>query len=185
MKTRAEKTQLKKHGRKTKGSLRGFTLVEMIMVVAIFSIIMISVSSFTIPTVALWSYQNFQQGPATESRLALKRMVRDISELQSPTAVRTANATRFRFDEVGGSTVDLEYQAGWGELRRNGITLVKDVTNVDFDYYDRSNNLIAAPLVNPFETNIWRIEIEITVSAGSRTSRIRTQVFPRNLAMIA
>ena len=133
------KLRINKRPKRAKDEDRGFSLIELIMVIVIFSIISISIMSFAVPAVSLWSYQNFQQGPATEARLSLKRMVREASEVRNRTGILTANDKRLRFTNVNNNTVDYEYQTGWGELRRDNVAMVKNVSNVVFRYFDQNS----------------------------------------------
>jgi len=169
--------------KKNRREARGFGLIELVISILIFSILSIGIVTFTVPVINLWNFQRFQQGSVAEARLGLLRMTRELSQLQDNITVVTANNQRIQFYNTDDVLIDYEYQVAWGEVRRTGTTLVKNVTDVEIRYFNQANGIIANPLVAPSVTDIWRIEIAITVGSNGRTQTVRTLVFPRNLIM--
>jgi len=158
----------------------GFTLVEMSVAIVILGILSMGITSFMTPLMNLMAHKNFVNGPATEARLAMAKMIRDINQIADNESVITANTGTLSFTNSSSETVT--YALSSGTMTRNSVTIAKFITSLAFTYYNISNGVISTPSVSPNETDIRRIQAQITVSAGGETATIRGQMFPRNLA---
>jgi prepilin-type N-terminal cleavage/methylation domain-containing protein len=166
---------------------RGVTLIEMIL-----SIILIGVIGVVASNVFLYSTRSVLTGnnvrEATQvNRLAMDRMVREIRNVADNTRVLTANATTFEFLNVDGNTI--KFQLTVTDLNRvftvppnPAVTdlLAANVSALTFTYLSTTGATIAVPAVSPTATNIWWVQIALTVGTGTDTAQFRSRVHPRS-----
>jgi len=142
-----------------------------------------------VEAVNLWRFLNFHNEIVSQGRMALLRMGREIRQIPPRTEVepiKVANADSIEFDvmdlDEDGLVDRLEYNrdAGNNELKRifNGSPdiLATDVSNLVFTYYNKNNQTASGP------SDVYRITITLTLTDGSQTLTLSSQVFPRNLA---
>jgi len=84
---------------------QGFTLIEMVIAMVLFTFVAFSIVSFTTPVMNLWSYQIFNSGPGTEARLATFRMVRELNQIKDDSSISTADATAISFTTTDNDTI--------------------------------------------------------------------------------
>lgn len=162
-----------------KNNNRGFTLAEMALVIFMLGVLSLGVAGFMNPLIQHMAYKNFSDGTASEGRLALKRMKREISQVANPASVTTATATAFAFTDAAGS--DISYALDGTNLERNNVAIARNISNLTFSYWDLSDSALANPQTNPNETDILRMQVALTVSQGGESVTYQTQVRPRNL----
>lgn len=157
---------------------KGFTLVEMSVVIVVLGILSIGLTTIMNPVMNLMMLKNFSNGPAAEARLAMARMVREVSQIKDNTSISTAQSGQITFTNTSNQTITFDLSSG--TLRRNNIAMAKSVTALQFTYYDSSNNAIGTPTLSP-QTNIARIQASVTVTSGSNSSTVRGHMYPRNI----
>lgn len=158
---------------------KGVTLIELIMVITIVGILTTVSSMYIKETIDLWRFLSFRSEAVAQGRLALLRMAREIRQIQNDASVRIAETSRFQFDDMSAAMIT--YELSGSNLLRNSDILASGVSGLTFTYYDTSNQEIASPDVSPNPTNIYRIDISVTIESGGQTKALRTQVYPRNL----
>lgn len=159
------------------GETSGFSLIEFIMVMVIFSTMFLSLTMLTNPIMNLMVKRNFDQSIAAEARLGLMRMVREINQVKDVDSVATATSTQFTFTDTANQSIAYAY--GSGTLTRNNITFVKNISAFQLTYFDGNGAVLNTPTVSP--TNIRRLQILMTVTSGGQSATVRSQVKPRNL----
>jgi prepilin-type N-terminal cleavage/methylation domain-containing protein len=165
----------------SKGQESGFSLIEVVVSIVILSILSLSIMFFAVPVTNLWKHQTFEQGPATEARLAMMRMAREINQTRNRSSVSTAQTSAFNFTDANDDAISYGISAGVVQRTAGGSakTLAQDISSLQFIYYDKDGNQLASPSLSP--TNIRRIEIVITVTTNGLSKTFRTQVRPQNL----
>lgn len=155
---------------------KGFTLIEMLMVIVILSIIL------TVGGVLLGA--GFSGGFATHegtysgsnARVAFERMSEELKEARSPTVGDlTPNANSITFTKIDGSTVT--YSLSGTSLLRNSQVLADYETALTFTYLT-SNNITTTDA-----TQVRCIVISTTVSYKNTTLPLQTAVCPRNYVL--
>ena len=186
---------------------RGLTLIEMIMTMAIVGMV-VALISFPLSEVIRASDQiHVQADLLAEGRMGLGRMARDIGWLRDGVgSVIAATGRRFEFiSQLGNDMATLEqvyfeYQPGQNRVVRScyvspstvtrvASPLMENVQDFSFRYYDLQGQEIPLTPTNRvrlqtspiLETNIWRIEMQVTLASGGQTVSLQTSVYPRNL----
>ena len=103
--------------------------------------------------------------------------------------VDNAEDQRFQFDgdiDGDGSTNNnINYQVSSGDLQRvysgNTVTLVKDLTSLDFDYVDLNGSNMTTP-VTPAGTrdNIRVVQVTMTATSDQETISMTSAIYLRN-----
>jgi prepilin-type N-terminal cleavage/methylation domain-containing protein len=183
----------------------GFTLVEMLMCIAILSILFGTIyGTFDIFTRS-YTKENVKAGVQQKTRIGIDLMARDIrlaglDPLDTAGAgITTANQTSIQF------TADLNYDGDLGDPFENIIyalngdqlqqtsdlgsgmitaTLLVDIISLTFTYLDESDTLLATPVANPGDIRTVVLSLTMQRLAGregpiSRT--YTTRVRGRNL----
>lgn len=162
----------------TTGYGKGVTLIELIMAITIVGILAAVSSLYIKETIDLWRFLSFRSEAVSQGRMALLRMEREIRQIKDNASVSAANSSQFRF--LDNNNVDINFNLSGSSLMRNADILSSGASGLTFTYYNRANQVIASPMVSP-TTNIYRIDISITIQSGGQSKTLRTQVYPRNL----
>lgn len=165
---------------------KGVTIIELVVVIVIVGVL-VGVSSMYIKGVIdTWQFVSFRNDLASVGKMAIIRMDREIREIKDASSVYVAGSAQFRFHDTGGNDIQFQWVSDpdpsvKGSIMRNSDILVKGVESLTFSYYDKDNNLLASPAVNPSQTNIKRISVTFKILSGSQAKILSSQVFPRNL----
>ena len=161
---------------------RGFTLVELVIVITIVGIISVVIGSMLLGTVKAWTFKFNRNDSLWDGRIALDRMTREIRAIKNTTSVTTASAAQFRFIDAGNK--DITYSMSSTNLNRteNGTAnlLAENVSSLAFTYYDTNGNTIATPTVSPSATNIRRIRISLTLTKNGENVYLRSDASTKN-----
>ena len=108
---------------------KGFSLIEMMVVVVILGLIVLGLVTFFTGGAKSWVAGQSQLEAQRNARQAMDIMVREIREASE---VTTNNDTEIIFDTpwVTGIT----YKLLSNTINRNNIPLINNVSNLDFDY---------------------------------------------------
>jgi prepilin-type N-terminal cleavage/methylation domain-containing protein len=159
---------------------RGVTLIEMIL-----SIILIGVIGIVASNVFLYSTRSVLTGnnvrEATQvNRMAMDRMIREIRNVADNTRVTVATASTFTYVDVDGNTIS--FTLAGTNLNRVGTTtdtLAANVSGLTFTYFTNTG-AAAVPNLSPAATDIWWVQIAMTVGTGTDTVQFRSRVHPRS-----
>jgi prepilin-type N-terminal cleavage/methylation domain-containing protein len=160
---------------------RGVTLIEMVLSIVLIGVIGIVASNlFLYSTRSVLTGNNVREATQV-NRLAMDRMIREIRNVANNTSVTTATATTFAFTDTGGNAVDFTLVGT--TLNRAGTALASNVSGLTFTYLDNTGGTIALspgePKVSPLATDIWWVQIDMTVGTGTDTVQFRSRVHPR------
>lgn len=161
-----------------KSSSKGFTLIEIIIVIVILSIISAISIKFVVDSLRIYTMTVNQKTLFDEGKLALERMCRDIRDARTisrPFAGSSGNWMRFTrnsatVQDVAGETIDYQLTG----------------TNVEKDKASPNVTVVLASNVSSFTVTRAtdnEITLELTLSLGSGENvTLRTKVYPKNLA---
>jgi prepilin-type N-terminal cleavage/methylation domain-containing protein len=159
---------------------KAVTLIELVIVIVVVGIIASASSFYLREVINTWNYLSFRDEVVSVSRQALFRMDRDIRQVNNSSSVFAASGTVLNFTDTQGRSIS--YTFSGTNVTRNGQVLVSGVKAFNFSYYNRTNGLIASPIVAPGATNICRIRVNMTVESRSQNKTVGISVYPRNIA---
>lgn len=149
---------------------KGFTLIELVIVIAIISLISF-VGAFMLTEAVRAYLQSEESATSTmQANLALERMSR---ELRTADAFSTINASSVTFDDQDGNTIT--YSLSGSNLMRNSSILADSISALTFTYFDSAGNSTAVL------ANVYYATINITYTQGSNSFLFRTTIHPRNM----
>lgn len=157
---------------------KGFTLIEMVMVIVITGIIVSIVSMFL--------YVGFQSyftgaavtGLANEARVSLSRFSKELQRATSFSNISSPNSVSFTIGS-GSSSSNVTYSLSGTSLNRIATStqpLSKRVSALTIQYYD--NNYAETSVL----TAVKAVMVSITFSDGTETIPLITTVFLRNMS---
>lgn len=171
----------------------GFTLVELVISIVVGAIVC-GIAGMLILNAAKQrsevSARSELTDRASSAMECVLRYVREISQDECPLAatpcldgnaqVTMANASELRFDVYG-----IRLNSGAIQISNDSCstwhTLAADVTGLTLTYYDRTSTaLTPLPLSATNREDIRRIRVQIDMSAGGQSVRLRTSIFLRN-----
>jgi len=161
---------------------KGFTLIELVIVILIIGIITGIVGSTLLGAIDAWTFKFNRTDLLLDGRLAMNRMVREIREVKNKAKVTTADPSEFSFENVGN--VDITYSLSGTDLDRTEDettnTLAEDVSDMTFTYLDSNGDTIETPTVAPGATDIRRVRINLTLTKNGENVYLQSESVPRN-----
>jgi len=166
------------------------------MVIVVVGVLATGLSFGIKEAIDLYRFLSFHNEIASQARLALTRMGREIRQMTprrttfEPIQVADSNQLRFTIMDLDGDgnddTLEFYRDAANNELRRifndnptEGDVLASNVSNLLFTYYDENNTELATPVVEP--SDVYRVVITLTLTYASQTITMKSQIYPRNL----
>lgn len=160
---------------------RGFTLVELVLTVVLIGIIAGMASVFLRQGLNAFVSEDARADLTNQGRLAIERMAREIRMLRSRTAADlpgccTNPSTSLNFFDISGSNITYAV-AGGNTVTRNGTALASgSAVALTFSYFQQ-DGVTAATLA----TQVWSIQIDLTVTKSGESQAYRVRVHPRNI----
>ncbi len=154
-------------------SQRGFTLIEMIVVIVIMAIL--AVISTNVVQSAFNSYFTNQDIAAANStgRLVLENMARRIRMIRSSADITTASSTQLVFTDINGNSVNYSWSSP--TLQLNSQTLANNVSSFTLSYLDRNASTTSTL------ANIRYVTVSFTITQNNIAYDFRTTIYARNL----
>ena len=156
----------------------GFTLVELVIAMTVLSIVVTILAGVFTTNSEIFGFLLKSSDDASEVRLAVGRILREVRSIKDNGSVFVANETRLRFVNDVDESIDLSYDARSGKLLLNGRVLAGNLSSFRFLYRDDGGRLLRLPRTRP-ETDIWTVSVELETS-GEPGTRIVTRIHPRN-----
>ena len=161
---------------------KGFTLIELVIVISVIGIIAVIVGSILLGVVDAWTFKFNRNDILQDGRMAIGRMTR---EMRTASGITIATAGQFRFIETENSGTeatisnDITYSLSGSNLNRteNGVAnlLAENVSSLAFTYYDASET------VTGVIANIRRVKINVTLTKNGENVYLQSESMPRNL----
>ena len=163
-------------------NLAGFTLIELVMVVAIVGVLSTVVSHMMLSAHTAYTEASTRSRLVGETDWALQRLTREIREIGNNSGnadITTANVSLLHF-----GTTQIQLASGTIQIREGAggfKGLLEDVTSLTFAYFDEANTaLTSTPLVGANRDNVRRVSITIVQTVAGDPITMRTKVYLRN-----
>lgn len=160
------------------GDQRGFTLVELVLTIILVGIIAGMASVFLRQGLNAFVAEDARADITNQGRLAMERMAREIRMARSRTAADLpgcCNAGTLSFVNLNGIAIAYTTAAG-NTITQNGTALAAgDTVVLNFSYFQQ-NGVTPATLA----TQVWSIQIDLTVTMSGESQAYRVRVHPRN-----
>jgi len=159
-----------------KGSKKGTTLLETILILIVLSFVILAATSLSIVGIKAWSGVDKEAKLAQAGSLLLERLMRELRGINS---IASAEA-----DELIVQTKDgkLKYHLAGKELIKQGggknISLAKNLSSFQFSYYDEENALLGFPVE---ADDIAFIKITLTLEDEKESLSLTSGVNPRSI----
>ncbi len=154
---------------------RGFTLIEIIIVIVILSIVSAITIKFLTDSLRVYTMTVNQKTLFDEGKLALERMCRDIRDARSITGVTASSITFVRnnatVQDIAGETIIFQRNAGAGTLEK--VKASPSVTST------LAANVSAFAVTNA--TNEIQLQLTLNLSSGENIT-LQTKVYLKNLS---
>jgi len=173
-----------------KKSTSGITLVELLMAMALFSVIIaVTISMFTL-SLDVWGSGRSRFDITQDGNLALERIVRYL-ELASNITAATETEITFDADVYNDGTDDtitITFDAVTKKLNQtiDGVTmtLAPYVQDFTFSYYQSDTETPFTPLIQDDRDTICVIMLSLTMNRGSETITLGSSAYCRNQGVV-
>ena len=138
---------------------RGFSLIELMVVVVILGIIVLGLVTFFTGGVKSWVAGQSQLEAQRSARWVMDRMVREIREADYVENSSTSSYIDFHtpFDETISYSL-----SGSSDLKRGSNTMISDVQSLTFSYFDNSSSPIDSSESDK-ESKVSKVHIDLQV----------------------
>lgn len=160
--------------------MRGFTMIELIVVIVIIAIIGTTASKLLVQAYRSGYTARDLSDVDWQFRIALERMARDIQLVRSATAsdLVISPTTEIEFTDIHDDTVTYELSGSTLTRQENAgsaIGIADNVSNLAFSYFDENGASTATV------TDVRYITVSFDVTRGEISDTYQTTVFPRNI----
>ena len=154
---------------------KGFTLIEIIIVIVILSIVSAITIKFLVDSLRIYTMTVNQKTLLDEGRLALERMCRDIRDARSITGTTATSVTFVRNNataqDIVGETILFQRNAGASTLEKIKASPVVTST--------LASDVSAFAVTNA--TNEIQLQLTLQLTSGENVA-LQSKVYPKNLA---
>jgi len=165
------------HAKKTSLE-KGFTLIELIVVIVITSIIAGVVARFLVFGVETYHFVDERKRALHEARLALHLMNSEFRQVRDPKGLYIARQDKLQFINYFNQVNT--YQFSNNRLLKNGFTIAESVTSFSFSYLKSDGTYLQTPVSADSLTYVWNIEANYTIQMGEQSVPFHLIVHPRN-----
>ena len=153
------------------------TLMELVVVIVVMGVVSITTVPFF--RVNVDSYISVRGGKDAlqSARIGYNRMMNEIKMLEASLDIDNGYSNKFQFDLPHQSNINYTYESG--TLTREGQVLVSGVRSFVVKYYKEDGSLKNTPFF--YDSDVWRIKIEMEVGDGTDNFYLQGQVSPRNV----
>ena len=149
---------------------KGFTLIEMIVVIVILCIVSAISIKFLVDSLRVYTMTVNQKTLFDEGKLALERMCRDIRDASS---ISATTATSITFVRTNATAQDSAGESITFQLTGSSLQKVKAATG-----YTMANNVTSFAVTNA--TNEILLTLTLSRTSGENVT-LQTKVYPKNL----
>lgn len=157
----------------------GFTLAELAIVIVVSGILIASSVPFF--KINVDSYVKVRQGKdiLQSSRIAFNRMMSELHKINDPLGIAYGSSSRIDFNVPNDGWGYITYRERNGRIERESRKLIDYVQDFTIRYYRADGSQKNTPFW--YDSDVWRIQLEIVVGDGENNYTLRGQVSPRNI----
>lgn len=155
---------------------KGFTLIEIIMVVVILAVVSFIFGAFITTAIDSWVFVKTREDALSSARKSIIRMTREMRRIKKPVHIITATTTECQFVDIGEGIVD--FKQNGTNLLRNDVVLatgVVDPGGLVFTYLDEDGNPTSV------KQDIRSIRIKLNIQREEQDIKLESAVRIRNL----
>jgi len=162
---------------------KGFSLIELMVVVVILGLMVLGLVTFFTGGVRSWISGQSQLEAQRNARQAMDSMVREIREGDSIDESSTNSYIKFYTPFGPSSGYSYSYNESNREIKEGTVSLIQNVKECTFTYYDKNKVLINPPESD--KVSIVKINLEVDVDAdGNPDITLNTNVNLRNYVVV-
>jgi Tfp pilus assembly protein PilW len=160
-----------------KSRSRGFTVMELVIVLIVSSVVVISVGPFFTTNINAYMTARAGKDMLQQSRIGFNRMVAEIRRMtQFGLLNLSSQRLEFWYRRADGvvplTSIEYSYSSSKGQILRNDVRLMEGVSAFTITGFTRTG----ATTTN--ETQVWRIRISITLGLDDPTCTMVEEVVP-------
>jgi len=154
-----------------KRSSRGFTLIELIMVMIIMSIISVVLAKFLMSTLNSFTTEYQLSEIENQGTMVMNRLSNDIQNIRTPADISTINSNAFAFTDINGNTIS--YTVSGTQLLRNSITIIDNLSSISLGYLNASGATTGTA------ASVVYVTLSLTLAKGSLSETFATTISTR------
>ena len=166
---------------------RGFTIIEVIMVIVLMGIFSYGISIYVVRVIDSWKFLTQRYEMEQDGKLALDFIVRGCKEIGidsfSSPAISSGSSTDITFTDTDSATVSYSYSYSGETVYKNSQPLVKNAAFFEIKYYGSSNSEIdpgTGSLTTAQINDIWYLYVRFVLTKGDQAAVYSSYIFPKN-----
>lgn len=155
---------------------RGFTLIEMVIVIGLLAVVSFGVSSYLFEITGAWMVVRSRESALSSARSAMNRMTREIRRINKPSEISTYDAADLVFKDI--NNVQIEFKQAGTDLYRLSDILASNLVDpggLNFTYLTQNGAVTDVGL------DIRIIRVELHLKVGKEDLYLRSSARIRNL----
>lgn len=153
---------------------RGFTLVEMVLVIAILGILVGTLAPWLYNAAQTYNLITNRKSTLDQVRAGFDRMIAEIRLIPGQAQIIAVNPTSFQFQYPAGTAI--MYSISGTNILRNTDVLIPNATSLAFTYYDQSGTATTTA------ANVRSVMMKLTATSPNTntTLTVQTRLFIPN-----
>lgn len=165
---------------------KGFSLIEMMVVVAVLGVIVLGLVTFFTGGTKSWVAGQYQLTAQRNARQAMDRMVREIREASDIIASSTSSI-EINFNTPWSTDMKYSWSGDEGDPILRGVNpLINDVQSLNFKYFDALDIEVVPTLSDETASKISKVHIDLSIDVDKDSNpdiTLNTNVNLRNYGL--
>lgn len=159
---------------------RGFTLIELVVVITVMGVLFIAVQPFIKSSVEVYVTVTRAKDAIQQARIGFQRMMRELSQLEYSWKIDNGQSHAIQFDLPENSNINYRLQDA--QITRESVVIIDGAWALDFTYFDESGSSISVGFGLYWPDNVRRIHVYTEVGEDEgNTFTMEAYVSPRNV----
>ena len=157
---------------------QGFTLTELAIVTVVSGILIVVAIPFFELNVDSYVEIKAKKNMMQSARIGFNRMMAELHRIEDSLDISNGDATQITFDVPDDGLGFITYELSGNEILREGQKFLGPVDKFIIKYYEEDGTEKVTPF--QFNSDVWRMHVEVVVGEGGSNLSLRGQVSPRN-----